>query len=85
MTAAPLFVRPKPGLFRVELAATLRLAAPLATANILQMAVFATDVMFVSRLGQEALAASSLAVSIIGLMLMAFYGLTGAVAALIAA
>jgi MATE family multidrug resistance protein len=90
MTAAPLFARlpssgKTPGLFRAELGATLRLAGPLATANILQMAVFATDVMFVSRLGQEALAASSLAVALFALMLMAFYGLTGAVAALIAA
>lgn len=71
--------------FRAELGATLRLAGPLAAANVLQMAVFATDVMFVSRLGQEALAAASLAVAIFGLMLMAFYGLSGAVAALIAA
>ncbi|MBB4857648.1 MATE family multidrug resistance protein [Novosphingobium chloroacetimidivorans] len=90
MTATPLFARlsgrtVQRGLFRAELAATLRLSAPLATANILQMAVFATDVMFVSRLGQEALAASSLAVAIFALMLMAFYGLTGVVAALIAA
>jgi MATE family multidrug resistance protein len=91
MTAVPLFTAspaldaPASGLFRAELAATLRLAGPLATANILQMAVFATDVMFVSRLGQEALAASSLAVAIFALMLMSFYGLTGAVAALIAA
>jgi MATE family multidrug resistance protein len=85
MTAAALFTGPAPGLFRAELAATLRLAGPLAAANILQMAVFATDVMFVSRLGQEALAASSLAVAIFALMLMSFFGLTGAVAALIAA
>ena len=50
--------------FRAELGATLRLAGPLALANLLQMAVYASDVMFVSRLGQEALAASSLAVAI---------------------
>jgi len=85
MEADPLFARRAPRLFRTELVATLRLAGPLAAANILQMAVFATDVMFVSRLGQEALAASSLAVALFALMLMAFYGLTGAVAALIAA
>lgn len=85
MTAAPILTRPAPGQFRTELIATLRLAGPLAAANILQMAVFATDVMFVSRLGQEPLAASSLAVAIFAVMLMAFYGLTGAVAALIAA
>jgi len=85
MPAQPLLARSTPGLFRAELAATLRLAGPLAAANILQMAVFATDVMFVARLGQEALAASSLAVAIFALLMMAFYGMTGAVAALIAA
>jgi MATE family multidrug resistance protein len=85
MTATPVLTQPAPGLFSAELSATLRLAGPLAAANILQMAVFATDVMFVSRLGQEALAASSLAVAIFAVMLMSFYGLTGAVAALIAA
>jgi MATE family multidrug resistance protein len=85
MTATAVLTQPAPRHFRVELAATLRLAGPLAAANILQMAVFATDVMFVSRLGQEALAASSLAIAIFALMLMSFFGLTGAVAALIAA
>lgn len=85
MTAPAPLTEPAPRLFRDELVATLRLSVPLATANILQMAVFATDVMFVSRLGQEALAASSLAVAIFGLMLMGFFGLTGAVAPLIAA
>jgi MATE family multidrug resistance protein len=85
MTATPVLTQPAPRLFRTELVATLRLAGPLAAANILQMAVFATDVMFVSRLGQEPLAASSLAVAIFAVMLMSFYGLTGAVAALIAA
>ncbi|MEW9855154.1 MATE family efflux transporter [Novosphingobium sp. M1R2S20] len=85
MTAPAPLTQRAPRLFRDELSATLRLSVPLAAANILQMAVFATDVMFVSRLGQEALAASSLAVAIFGLMLMGFFGLTGAVAPLIAA
>jgi MATE family multidrug resistance protein len=40
-----------------ELRATLKLAAPLVGANLLQMAVFAVDVVFVARLGPEALAA----------------------------
>ncbi|SFF79333.1 multidrug resistance protein, MATE family [Novosphingobium sp. CF614] len=71
--------------FRAELGATLRIAGPLALANLLQMAVFATDVMFVARLGQEALAASSLAVAIVALLLMGLNGVTGAVAPLIAA
>lgn len=71
--------------FRAELDATLRLAAPLALANMLQMAVFATDVMFVSRLGQEPLAASSLAVAIVGVVMMGLIGVTSAVAPLVAA
>jgi len=76
---------PLPSLFRAELGATLRLAAPLAAANILQMAVYAIDVVFVSRLGQDALAAASLAIALFGLMMFGFTGLTGAVAPLIAA
>ncbi|MET0587233.1 MAG: MATE family efflux transporter [Novosphingobium sp.] len=71
--------------FRAELGATLRLAAPLALANVLQMAVYAVDVIFVARLGQEALAASSLSVALFGLMNWSFAGLTGAVAPLVAA
>lgn len=71
--------------FRTELAATLRLAGPLAIANLLQMAVFATDVIFVARLGQQALAAASLAVAIAALFMMGLNGVTGAVAPLIAA
>lgn len=71
--------------FRAELGATLRLAAPLALANLLQMAVFAIDVIFVARLGQEALAASSLAVAIVAVVMMGLNGVTGSVAPLIAA
>ncbi len=71
--------------WRGELAATLRLAGPLAAANLLQMLVYAIDVIFVARLGEEALAASSLAIALFGLMMWCFSGLTGMVAALIAA
>ena len=70
---------------RSELRATLRLAGPLALANLLQMAVFATDVIFVARLGQQALAASSLAIALIAVMMMGLNGVTSAVAPLIAA
>ncbi len=77
--------RDRPSLFLSELGATLRLAVPLATANILQMAVYAIDVMFVARLGQQSLAASSLAVALFGLMMWVLCGLTSAVAPLIAA
>ncbi len=71
--------------FRVELGATLRLAWPLALANLLQMAIYATDVIFIARLGTEALAAASLSTSLFGQMVWTFSGLTGAVAPLIAA
>lgn len=71
--------------WRIEAGATLRLAASLALANLLQMAVYATDVMFVGRLGAQALAASSLGVSLFGLMMWGFSALTGAALPLIAA
>lgn len=71
--------------FRTELGATVRLAAPLAAANLLQMAVYAVDVVFVARLGQEPLAAASLSVSLFGLFVWGITGLTSAVAPLIAA
>lgn len=74
-----------PSPLRVELGATLRLAAPLAAANLLQMLVYAIDVIFVARLGETALAASSLATTLFGLMMWSFTGLTGACAPLIAA
>lgn len=71
--------------FRTELGATLRLAGPLALANLLQMAVYAVDVIFVARLGETELAASSLAVAVFASMMWGFHGLTGGVAPLIAA
>ncbi|MFT4027635.1 MAG: MATE family efflux transporter [Novosphingobium sp.] len=71
--------------FRAELRATLAIAGPLALANLLQMAIGATDVIFVARLGQESLAASALSVSIFMLISWALSGLTGAVAPLISA
>ncbi len=63
----------------------LRLAGPLALANLLQMAVYAIDVVFIARLGPQALAAASLSVSLFALMIWSFSALTGAVAPLIAA
>ena len=68
-----------------EIRATFRLSWPLALANLLQMLTYAIDVMFIARLGDEPLAASALAVSLFGLVLWALTGLTGAVAAVIAA
>lgn len=74
-----------PSTWRHELAETLRLAGPLAAANLLQMLVYAIDVIFVARLGEQALAASSLSIALFGLLMWCFSGLTGMVAALIAA
>ena len=85
MAAALMVALTAPSPFRAELGATVRLAAPLAAANLLQMAVYAIDVMFVARLGQEALAASSLSISLFALFVWGSAGLTGAVAPLIAA
>jgi len=63
----------------------MRLAWPLAVANLLQMLVHAVDVIFVARLGEAELAAASLSIAIFGLVLWGLSGLTGAVAPLIAA
>ena len=71
--------------FRTEFGETLLLAAPLAAANLLQMLVYAIDVIFVARLGEQALAACALATTLFGLMMWCFSGLTGACAPLIAA
>ncbi|MGQ7830009.1 MATE family efflux transporter [Altererythrobacter sp. Z27] len=70
--------------WRGEVAATFRLAWPLALANLLQMLVHAVDVIFVARLGEVELAASALGIALFGLLMWAFSGLTGIVAALIA-
>jgi MATE family multidrug resistance protein len=80
----PLTAKP-PQTFRAEFRETLALAVPLAAANLLQMLVHAIDVIFVARLGDAALAASSLGVAIFGLLLWTATGLVGAAAPLIAA
>lgn len=82
--ATPLTAQTPQGL-RTEFRATLALAVPLAAANLLQMLVHAIDVIFVARLGDAALAASSLGVAIFGLLLWTGSGLVGASAPLIAA
>ena len=83
MRSAPALISLRP--LRDEIGATLRLAGPLAAANLMQMLVYAIDVIFVARLGQEALAASSLSIALFGLVAWSLSGLTGAVAPLIAA
>ena len=70
---------------RTELAALLRLAAPLVGANLLQMAIAAVDVVFVARLGPGDLAAATLAAFLFNLLSYALIGLTSAAAPLIAA
>lgn len=69
---------------RGELRAMLALAGPLVLANLLQMAVYAVDVIFIARLGEGPLAASSLGVALFGLLIWTSTGLVGAVAPLIA-
>ena len=71
--------------WRAEIAATFRLAWPLALANLLQMLIWAIDVFFVARLGEFELAASSLAVSLFGILVWGTITLVSMVAALIAA
>jgi MATE family multidrug resistance protein len=68
-----------------ELRATLALALPLAATNLLQMLIHAVDVIFIARLGDTPLAASSLGIAIFGLTLWAMTGLVGACAPLISA
>jgi putative MATE family efflux protein len=63
----------------------LTLALPLVGANLLQMAIYAIDVMFVARLGTVEFAASTLGVFMVSLVLWALIGLTGACAPIIAA
>jgi MATE family multidrug resistance protein len=58
---------------------------PLAATNLLQMLIHAVDVIFIARLGDQPLAASSLAIAIFGLTVWAMTGLVGACAPLIAA
>lgn len=82
---APRMFENPPARWIDEWRAMLRLAAPLVGANLLQMAVFAVDVIFVARLGPAALAASSLAVSLFGLLIWSLSGLVGAASPLIAA
>ncbi|OYW50674.1 MAG: MATE family efflux transporter [Novosphingobium sp. 12-62-10] len=80
----PQFAAP-PSRWSQEMGATLRLATPIVGANLLQMAVFAVDVVFVARLGPVALAAASLSVALFGLLMWSLTGFVGAASPLIAA
>ena len=74
-----------PESWRGELSALLRLAGPLVAANLLQMSIYASDVIFVARLGTEALAAATLGVYLYSVIMFALQGLVGAAAPVIAA
>ena len=75
---------PTPG-WKAETRASFGLAAPLVVANLLQMLTYAVDVIFIARLGPDELAASSLAIALFGLVLLALQNLVGAVAPIMAA
>ena len=68
-----------------EFRATLSLAGPLAAANLLQMATYTVDVIFITRLGEQSLAASQLVLGVFGLIVWSLNSLTAAVAPVIAA
>ena len=68
-----------------EFRATLLLAGPLALANLLQMATYTVDVIFITRLGEQELAASQLVLGVFGLIVWSLNSLTAAVAPVIAA
>lgn len=74
-----------PGSTRAELNALVRLAAPLVGANLLQMGVWAIDVVFVARLSTVEFAAATLGVFVFSLIMWALVGLTTACAPVIAA
>ena len=74
-----------PAGWREELSATLQLALPLVGTNLLQMAIYAVDVIFIARLGAQPLAVSSLSVALTGLLMWAMSGLVGAASAIMAA
>jgi MATE family multidrug resistance protein len=84
MPSSPSFAA-APASWREELAATLRLALPLAGTNLLQMAIYSVDVIFIARLGSQALAVSSLSVSLTGLLMWAMSGLVAGASAIMAA
>jgi len=68
-----------------EVAALARLAGPLVGANLLQMAVFAVDVVFVARLGPAEFAAGTLGVFLFHILAFGLVGMVGAAEPLIAA
>ena len=74
-----------PARFGEEVRALLTLALPLAFANLVQMAIYVTDVLFIARLGERALASATLAVNLLMVGNQFIMGVVSACAPLIAA
>lgn len=70
--------------WRESIVATLQLAWPLILTNLAQAAMIMTDVVFIGRLGPQALAASSLAVNIYHTLAFFAFGLVSAIAPMVA-
>jgi putative MATE family efflux protein len=85
LVVPPSVVGPAPVTARGELRALVALASPLVAANLLQMAVYAVDVIFVARLGTIDFAAATLGVFLYSLVMWGLMGLTTACAPVIAA
>ena len=71
--------------YKDEARALLRLAGPLIVANLVQMAIYTTDVIFIARLGAEPLAASTVAVNLLVVVMHAISGIGMAVSPLVSA
>ena len=85
MTPAPAAATANAATANSEWRAMLALSLPLAAANLLQMLVYAVDVIFVARLGEQALAVVSLSTTLFMLSCWCMIGLTSACAPLISA
>ncbi|WP_374944495.1 MATE family efflux transporter [Sphingomonas sp.] len=84
-TSAPTPLTASSATLAGELRALARLAAPLVAANLLQMAVYAVDVIFVARLGTVEFAAATLGVYLYSIISFALLGLVGAASPILAA
>ncbi|HEU0065740.1 MAG TPA: MATE family efflux transporter [Sphingomonas sp.] len=84
-TIAPAQPTSRRALARVEFGALVALAAPLVSANLLQMAVYAVDTIFVARLGTVEFAAATLGVFLFSLMMWSLVSMVSAGAPIIAA
>jgi len=82
--ASPAEMGSAPVSWKDSYVATLQLAWPLVLTNFAQAAMIVTDVIFIGRLGAQALAASSLAVNIYHSFAFFAFGLVSAVAPMVA-